>query len=70
MQVSNLGVWNEGTRRMNIRKFFFSYTKGKCCEGEHDFILYRRYYLHPDSTPDAIVRKTVWLASIEGLYCR
>lgn len=70
LNTDSLGVWNEGTRRMNIRKFFFSYTKGKCCEGEHDFILYRRYYLHPDSTPDAIVRKTVWLASIEGLYCR
>uniref|UniRef100_A0A914ZS33 Uncharacterized protein n=1 Tax=Parascaris univalens TaxID=6257 RepID=A0A914ZS33_PARUN len=70
LNTDSLGVWNEGSRRMNIRKFFFSYTKGKCCEGEHDFVLYRRYYLHPDSTPDAIVRKTVWLASIEGLYCR
>uniref|UniRef100_A0A0N5AYP1 Anaphase-promoting complex subunit 1 n=1 Tax=Syphacia muris TaxID=451379 RepID=A0A0N5AYP1_9BILA len=69
LSSDNLGQWNsKDGRRMNVRKFYYK-EKSKCAEGEHDFCVLRRKYVHPHCNPPDSVRKVIWLAQRGDTFC-
>lgn len=70
--TDNLGSWNaSGGPRMTVRKSFFTWDKVKCQEGEHDFTIIRRIFVHPNGIPEGGLRKVIWLARLrDGSYGR
>ena len=66
-----LGCWNtSGGPRMSVRKTFFKWNKKRCEDGDQDFILYRRIYVHPNCVPDGGIRKFIWLVKVREGYGR
>lgn len=55
---------------MTMRKFFYNRDKMRCVEGEHDFVITRKTYVHPNAIPDGSVRKIIWQLSSEHGYSR
>uniref|UniRef100_A0A914ZXG9 Uncharacterized protein n=1 Tax=Parascaris univalens TaxID=6257 RepID=A0A914ZXG9_PARUN len=71
LSTDNLGQWNASQgRRMTMRKFFYNRDKMRCVEGEHDFVITRKTYVHPNAIPDGSVRKIIWQLSSEHGYSR
>ncbi|KHN82937.1 3-oxoacyl-[acyl-carrier-protein] reductase FabG [Toxocara canis] len=71
LSTDNLGQWNASQgRRMTMRKFFYNRDKLRCVEGEHDFVITRKTYVHPNALPDGTVRKIIWQLSSEHGYSR
>ncbi|VDK22992.1 unnamed protein product, partial [Anisakis simplex] len=69
--LGNNGQWNASQgRRMTMRKFFYNREKLRCVEGEHDFVITRKTYVHPNAIPDGSVRKIIWQLSSEHGYSR
>lgn len=57
-----LGSWNTKCgKRVSVYKFFFNKSKMKCLEGEHEYCVLRKKYVHPFANPPNSVRKVIWL---------
>lgn len=55
---------------MTVRRYFYDQNRQRCLEGNHEFVVIKKTFVHPNSIPDGGVRKIIWQIKSEDAYSR